>query len=77
MKLWTSLLIFCFAALVSSQEKCREDEYNPGPNCGTEPTCAPPSSHFAPKTACECWCKPGTLRVFETNACVPLEKCYA
>ncbi|XP_063380352.1 uncharacterized protein LOC134666971 [Cydia fagiglandana] len=52
--------------------KCPSNEYNPGPNCGTEPTCAPPSSHFWPKHTCDCWCRPGLYRDVDTNECVKI-----
>ncbi|KAF9409993.1 hypothetical protein HW555_010795 [Spodoptera exigua] len=54
---------------------CPPGEYNPGPNCGLEPSCSTRSSHAYPKHTCDCWCIPGTYRNLDTNACVDLKGC--
>ncbi|KAJ0179751.1 hypothetical protein K1T71_004342 [Dendrolimus kikuchii] len=72
-------ILVLFLGLVSialcEEQKCREDEYSPGPNCGLEPTCPDRSSHAYPKSICDCWCNPDTFRKLHTNECVTLANC--
>ncbi|KAG6460000.1 hypothetical protein O3G_MSEX011709 [Manduca sexta] len=75
MKLTTCVLIICFIALVNSEEYCRDDEYDPGPSCGTEPTCASTNGQTYSSRICSCWCKPGTVRDSRTQACVAPASC--
>uniref|UniRef100_A0A2H1V6Q7 SFRICE_018870 n=1 Tax=Spodoptera frugiperda TaxID=7108 RepID=A0A2H1V6Q7_SPOFR len=70
-------LVLCFVVLnvALALAACPPGEYNPGPNCGLEPSCSTRSSHAYPKHTCDCWCLPGTYRNLDTNACVDLKGC--